>query len=304
MSTQLNSLTTEQDGQEVSTYSPYHKKVFTDRGIPLWLADARPYHEWTPETQEENLRPDFDYDNLQPHQKAHLTKISNQTPGLVIVRHTPERIKETADQPNHIYPELRPDKVVESSRPTRHWHGDEILIEQETKTGLVKLVGDERWVNHVTDPYHIAKAVVDNPDPARFPDFIDGVRVYYGGHGGEHTNEVHYDQDLPKYVFLCNRLIEVWHDHAEEFKGKNWRWKLNSHLRQKNRQGHIVKCTTKHRGVPEGTHPHKSKIENVKGQHKHWVARRCARLSTATRHPPTDRKARAIRQGRGCVLWH
>ena len=261
----------------MNTYSPYHQKVFDDRGIPLWLADARPYREWTPENQEP-LRQDFDYyvdKKLQPHQKAHLTKIANQTPGLVIVRHTPERIKETADQPYRIYPELRPDVLVRTKGPQRHWHGDEILIGWESKTGLVKVDDYERSVQRVTDPDHIAKAVADNPDPERFPDFINGLRVYYGGHGGEHTNEVHYHQDLPKYVFECNPLIEVWHDHQEfKDKGKSKRrarWELNSHLRQPNRQGHIVKCTTKHRGVPEGRHPHKPKIENVKGRHSHWV---------------------------------
>jgi hypothetical protein len=215
----------------------------------------------------EPLREDFDYDNLQPHQKAHLMKIAHQVDGWVIVRHTPERIRAYADRPYRIYPELRPDKVVRSGIPTRHWHGDD-------DTGLADLEQYLPYRERHNPPHsaaiknHIKKAAQDNPDPERFPEKSpSGERYFYGGHGRENTNEPHYHLALPKYVFECNPHVRRFHDHEDEFKGKP-RYMLTAHLRDEGRKGHRAKCNVKHR---DGKCKHAPKVENVTGRHAHWV---------------------------------
>ena len=223
------------------------------------------------------------------------------------------------------FPELRPDRVVRNKPAGKpHFHGDrdsipslvcaadadEFVLEDRREgikryvpggyvwdravhdgRGLwVKLKGYPDWVREVE--FDAEKDFAPNPDkygdhPDRFPDFIDGVRCYYGGHGGVNTDEPHRHISAIKYCFLNAAKVEEEHRHSDEYKGKPYTWKRD-HLRRK----HRVPCPVQQRwGRLGGQCDHPVKIENPGDgtRHKHKVKDKNAVAKRLDVHPWAER---------------
>lgn len=161
---------------------------FADRGIPEHVWRSRPYLWWTPDNP--SAATDY-FATLSAPQRAFVSKITNQSPGWVIVRHAPPM-----DPPlSRVYPELRPIDPVRTEGPTEHWHGD-----GEPPADLrpwQQMPGDrDTWAKHI--------------ERGKAP----------GDHYGTNTEKVHRHQRFAKYVFANGAKMDgaYLHDHADAWK--------------------------------------------------------------------------------------
>jgi len=158
---------------------------FEERGISAEVRDARPYIPWT--LEDISLVREA-YRNLSPGQRAFMTKIANQGPGFVIVRHAVPGFP-------RVYAEIRPYEKVQTGPPTCQWHGEGEPPEEACKLGVRIL----------------------RRDTVAFERHCD--KVNKGGHGEyDHRGEerVHEHLDLAKYVFSPSpKVVKPWtHDHS------------------------------------------------------------------------------------------
>ena len=188
---------------------------FSDRGITEEIRQARPYVWWTPENPDPAKEP---FADLSRGQRAHITKVINQTPGWAITRYPPPMVPELP----HIYPELRPLDPVKTKGPKQHWHG--VGPEPEGLHDLQRLPGKpDNHINRGKDPKHPKPDVVLKYSPID-PDTgkPEQPKINVNAHKGVKTEELHWHQDFAKYVFPPGGLVDkkYEHDHATGWKTK------------------------------------------------------------------------------------
>lgn len=235
--------------------------IFTPRGISDEVRDARPYLRYTRSNPEAAKRPWADDSRAE---RAHITKIVNQSDGWVITRHPP-----AMDPPlPPIYPELRPDNKVKTRSPLFHYHGSHRLTAGE-------LAEWARSHGRLTDWLKTVDAAREGFDPDGEP---PGRRIDVGDpswkmwqahihrdkdddddHRGVNSEEPHQHQRYAKYVFGLEKKKDgsYEHDHAD-------------YKRAKARQDHVDR---RHGGMEPGE-PHEHIVGKVRDRQAPKVAAR------------------------------
>ena len=219
---------------------------FRGRGIKDEIWQGR-YTWWTPDDPGPAREP---FADTQPGQRAHIAKITNQSPGWVINRFAPPLNPPLAK----VYPELRPLDPVKTQGPTLHWHGDgpepeNISIGKkatfyETLPDWARMPGRrENWQSHIE---HRKRLDDGTYKPCGMTDH----------HHGVNTEEVHYHQALAKYTFLNLPKTDVVKEHDHDTG-----WKTTAReKRPARRTAHVEKY---HGGVDQaGLHPHTWRIKD------------------------------------------
>jgi hypothetical protein len=216
---------------------------FHDRGILDHIRRARPYIWWTPENPEPAREL---FADLNPAQRAHIAKMTSQSPGWAITRHVPPLLNLPT-----IYPELRPLKAVKIGGPKTHWHGDgpeptdfTVIYPKSKKfyeemPDWMSLPGSRKmWDRHI--------------ERCKKKDGTYKDCSAEDHHHGVNTEAVHWHQKEAKYVFAPSLLMDGArvHDHAE------------THKRDPDKR--LPHLTKRHGGVEvEGQHAHEYRTKDL-----------------------------------------
>jgi hypothetical protein len=233
---------------------------FAKHAIAEEIWQARPYERWEIRDPGNIARRHFAAMNKD--QKAHVNKVVNTAPGWVIVRHPPPEMGL-----DKIYPEQRPDWLVQSEQPRRHWHSSG------------EPPPDPKWYRVFTgdpdDPYSSLYAHIHQKDESEDetkPKHPDDERGAAGRnrkrnqHLGTNTQEIHTHFDFAKYVFPPSpKMDRAWrhdHDFTEDDKGQQVRRKWRPGPGQKGmtpeqcRAAHVANYPDDHAVDVAGPHTH------------------------------------------------
>jgi DNA-binding transcriptional ArsR family regulator len=217
--------------------------VRATRGILKEVWEARPYVRWPdpPPREISKIVVCSDtsairgaYWGLNQYQRAYMTKLANQSPGWVIMRHA-------VPGAPYVYAEARPDEKVETGPPVRHWHGTGEPPEDVLEPPGVQILprGTEAFRQHCRKMNEVG-----------------------GGERHEEREDVHEHPDKAKYIFPpCAKKDDPWnHDHDRGKSGEFYRKHpdaLKRHI--ENRHKKNPELIQDHR---DGTHTHFRRVKD------------------------------------------
>jgi hypothetical protein len=217
-------------------------RVRTERAISREVWEARPYVRWPAPSERSASRIrvvtemgaiEKAYKGLNRYQKAYMTKLANQSPGWVIMRHA-------VPGAPYVYAEIRPDEKVETGPPVRHWHGTGEPPEDVLELGTqILLRSTEAFRQHCRK-----------------------VNEEGGDERHEEREDVHEHPDKAKYVFPPSaKKDDPWnHDHDRGKSGEFYRKHPDALKR------HIENWHEKNPELiqhnPDGTHTHFRRVKD------------------------------------------
>ena len=190
--------------------------TFTKRGITPLVRETRPYIRWTTDEPEAAKEP---FAGTSAANRAHITKIVNQSGGRVITRHAPPMRPPLPP----IYPELRPDHPVKTQGPRLHYHGTKALTAGELAEWARSHGRLPKWLERIDsgkerfDPNGPPPSWLDTLDPAGTGRAHIARSKQDDDHHGVNSESPHFHQPFAKYVFpLEDKMDRAYvHDHDE-----------------------------------------------------------------------------------------
>jgi hypothetical protein len=167
---------------------------WAEHGVADDVRAARPYVRWTtadPEPVREA------YAGLSEGQQKTLLRWAGQSDGLVIYRHSFERVP--AGELRYVYPEIRPDQPVQT-QTIWHYHGQPTPERPRHPS-----TGNPLRAEHVHAPESMTLHIARDRDP--------------DDHCGVNSDQVHPHRGLAKYLFPPRATVPVpWlHSHRDEY---------------------------------------------------------------------------------------
>ena len=179
---------------EVTTPAINSAEWWAEHGVADEVRAARPYVRWTTD----DLEPVREaYGGLTRGQQRTLVRWARQSDGLVIYRHSFERV--LAGELRYVYPEIRPDEPVHT-QTIWHYHGPPTSTRPPNPH-----TGNPLRPEDVRTPESMTRHIARDRDP--------------DDHRGVNSDEVHSHRGLAKYLFPPSATVPVpWlHSHRDEY---------------------------------------------------------------------------------------
>src|SRR5262245_16219940 len=167
---------------------------WAERGVAEKVRAARRYVRWTTDDLEPVRAA---YAGLTSSQQKTLLRWARQSDGLVIYRHSFERVP--TGEFRYVYPEIRPDEAV-STKTTWHYHGPPLNERPHHPT-----TGKPPPPMRVHRPGSMIMHIARDRDP--------------DDHRGANSDAVHSHRDMAKYLFPPGAKASVpwFHSHLDEY---------------------------------------------------------------------------------------